>query len=74
MYQWKVNLDTKTSITKFFNAVSKVKDEVYLKSGEVLCVSAKSLLGCKLAAIEWHNLICQCDSDIYTVISEFTEE
>lgn len=74
MYQWKVNLDTKTSIFEFFDAVRKVKDEVYLKSGEVLCVSAKSLLGCKLAAIEWHNLICQCDSDIYNLIKKFTEE
>ena len=74
MYQWKVNLDTKKDIMEFFYAVSKVKDEVYLKSGEVLCVSAKSVLGCKLAAIEWHNLICQCDSDIYTVIAKFTEE
>lgn len=74
MYQWKVNLDTKTSIMKFFNAVSKVKDEVYLRSGDTLCVSAKSLLGCKLAAIEWDNLVCQCDTDIYTVIQKFTEE
>ena len=59
---------------EFFYAVSKVKDEVYLKSGEVLCVSAKSVLGCKLAGIEWHDLICQCNSDIYTVIAKFTEE
>lgn len=72
MYQWKVNLDTKTSILKFFDAVSKVQDEVYLKSGDVLCVSAKSLLGCKLAGIEWNNLVCQCDSDIYTIIADFT--
>ena len=54
--------------------LSKVKDEVYLRSGDTLCVSAKSLLGCKLAAIEWDNLVCQCDTDIYTAIQKFTEE
>lgn len=74
MFQWKIRLDTKSDITNFFNAVSKIKDEVYLKSGERLCVSAKSLLGCHLAAVEWDNLICQCDSDIYTAIQQFTEE
>ena len=74
MFQWKVRLDTKSEIDDIFNAVSKVKDEVYLRSGDTLCVSAKSLLGCKLAAIEWDNLVCQCDTDIYTTIENFTTD
>ena len=74
MYHWKINLDTGSDITNFFNAVSKVEDEVYIKSGDTLCVSGKSLLGCHLAAMEWNNLVCQCDTDIYNVISKFTED
>ena len=57
MFQWKIRLDTQSDITNFFNAVSNVEDEVYIKSGDTLCVSAKSLLGCHLAAMEWNNLV-----------------
>lgn len=74
MFQWKIRLDTQSDIYNFFNAVSRIKEEVYLRSGDILCVSAKSLLGCKLAAVEFDNLVCQCDKDIYTTIENFTTD
>ena len=74
MYQWKIRLDTLTDATKFLEAVSWVPEEVYIRSGKHLCTSAKSALGCHMAAIEWNNLLCECDSDIYTKISQFIIE
>lgn len=72
MFRWKIRLDTLTDATNFLAAVSLVPEEVYIRSGKNLCTSAKSALGCHMAAIEWNNLLCECDSDIYTKIQQFT--
>lgn len=74
MFRWKIRLDTLTDATNFLAAVSLVSEEVYIRSGQNLCTSAKSALGCHMAAIEWNNLLCECDSDIYTKISKFIVE
>lgn len=74
MYQWKIRLDTMTDANDFLVVASKIPVEVYIRSGEHLCTSAKSALGCHMASIEWNNLICECDMDIYNKISKFIIE
>lgn len=74
MYRWKIRLDTLSDANDFLFAVSQIPEEVYIRSGKHLCTSAKSALGCHMARVEWNNLICECDSDIYTKISKFIIE
>lgn len=74
MYKWKIRLDTLSDANEFLNLASGIKDEVYIKSGEHLCASAKSALGCYMAHLEWNNLYCECDSDIYCKIKKFIIE
>ena len=74
MYRWKIRLDTLSDANDFLFAVSKIPEEVYIRSGKYLCTSAKSALGCHMARVEWDNLICECNSDIYRKISKFIIE
>ena len=74
MYQWKIRLDTLTDANDFLFAVSQVPEEVYIRSGKNLCTSAKSALGCHMARIEWNNLLCECDADIFMKIRKFIVE
>lgn len=74
MYKWKIRLDTLTDANDFLFAVAKVPEEVYIRSGKHLCTSAKSALGCHMARMEWNNLICECNVDIYTKIRRFIIE
>ena len=74
MYRWKIRLDTLSDANNFLFAVSSVSEEVYIRSGKHLCTSAKSALGCHMARVEWNNLICECEKDIYTKICKFVIE
>ena len=74
MYSWKIRLDTLTDANDFLFIASQVPEEVYIRSGKNLCTSAKSALGCHMARVEWNNLICECDNDIYTKICKFVIE
>lgn len=74
MYQWKIRLETLSDANDFLFAVANVPTEVYIRSGKHLCTSAKSALGCHMARIEWNNLVCECERDIYTKISKFIIE
>lgn len=74
MYRWKIRLETLSDAHDFLETVSKIHDEVYIRSGKYLCTSAKSALGCRMASIEWNNLVCECEADIYMKISKFIIE
>ena len=65
----KIELDTMTDVNEFIAAVSNVEDPVYL-IGEHFCVNAKSLLGA-LYTMEWAEVWCECERDIYDRISKF---
>lgn len=65
----KISLDTLARVTKFVDAVSGVGCPVYLM-GDNLKVSAKSLLGA-LYTMEWGEVWCECDHDIYSLIKDF---
>ncbi len=70
----KVRLDTLSDIKNFVDVVTNVDDtEVYLTDGNNLTVSAKSILGA-MYTIEWAEVYCTCDKDIYRVIRTFIVE
>ena len=68
-FRAKVRLDTRTDILRFVERVCSVSVPVFLTSG-VYCVSGKSLLGA-IYTLEWDNLWCECEEDIYHLIEDF---
>ena len=65
----KIALETLTDIKNFVGIASTVKSDVYITSGRI-CISGKSFLG--LAhAMEYSDLWCECDEDIYHKIEQF---
>ena len=65
-----INLDTMKNVQRFVNIASAHKANVYITDNAGLCVSAKSLLGA-LYAMEFDELWCECDEDIFTAIKDF---
>ena len=65
----RVALDTMSDINEFVSAVSTVDAPVHLVSDH-FCVSGKSLLGA-LYTMEWSEVWCECDVDIYNKIAKF---
>ena len=68
-FRAKVRLDTQTEIAEFVNRVGSVSVPVFLTSG-AYCVSGKSLLGA-IYTLEWDELWCECEHDIYHLIEDF---
>lgn len=69
----KVRLDTLSDIKCFVNAVSPIAADVHLTDGNNLTVSAKSILGA-MYTMEWSEVYCTCDKDIYSNIRTFIVE
>ena len=65
----RVELDTMTDVIQFVNIATSIKEPVYLV-GEDFKVSAKSLLGARYS-MEWSEIWCECERDIYTKIEKF---
>lgn len=65
----KVELITNKDAIEFVNIATQIDEPVYL-IGENFKVSAKSLLGA-LCSMEWNELWCECERDIYTKIEKF---
>lgn len=66
----KIRLDTYQD-AKSFNAIaSRLKGNIYITDNQGLKVSAKSLLG-SLYALEFDELWCESDEDIYRNIQDF---
>lgn len=66
----KVELVTWQDVFDFANITSSVKENVYLTDGNSLKVSAKSFLGAAYT-MEWNDVYCESDADIYTKIERF---
>ena len=66
----KIRLDTMREAQEFVNITTKMPGRVFITDGEGLKVSAKSLLGA-LYAMEFDNLWCESDEDIYRNIQDF---
>ena len=70
----KITLDKMSDVTEFVNAVSGVPHEIFLSDGKRQQVCAKSQLGAILAEIEWDEMYCEGEVDIYSVIARYTAE
>ena len=67
----RIRLDTMRDVNDFVRVCATIAAPVYITDGEGLCVSAKSLLGV-MYALEFNDLWCECDEDIYHRIEKFT--
>ena len=65
----KVELETMNDVTQFVAIATQVAEPVHLV-GNDFRVSAKSLLGA-LYTMEWDDVWCECERDIYTKIEKF---
>ena len=70
MFRTKIELVGLTDVNKFVAITSKLPGKIKLSDGDSYSVNAKSLLGC-LASMEWDELYCESEADIYTHIAEF---
>ena len=70
----KINLDTMTAINDFVKAVTNYGGNVYLTDKDRnYLVSAKSMLGA-IYSMEWGEVWCESDDDIYHILSRFIAE
>ena len=65
-----IRLDTMRDVQDFVNIASRMHGNVYITDNAGLKVSAKSLLGA-LYAMEFEELWCESDEDIYRNIQDF---
>lgn len=70
MYKHRINLVTNSDIVNFVNDVSNVEGTVRLVDGKGFCVNGKSLLGA-IATVEWNELYCESENDIYQKIQKY---
>ena len=65
----RIELDTLSDVREFVNIATSITVPVYLVS-EHFRVSAKSLLGARYT-MEWAEVWCECEEDIYNKIEKF---
>lgn len=66
----KIRLDTGADAIKFSNIASKLPGNIYVLDNAGLRVNAKSVLG-MLYTLEFSELWCESDHDIYSHILDF---
>lgn len=70
----KINLDTMTDINDFVKAMVSYGGNVFLTDKDRnFIVSAKSMLGA-VYSMEWSEIWCEADEDIYHLLSRFAAE
>lgn len=69
MMKVKVALETMNDVSTFVNIASTIDHPIHLTCGDFK-VSAKSLLGA-LYSMEWQEVWCECEVDIYHKIDKF---
>lgn len=70
MNKSRIELVTYSDIMEFVNIASSIDGDVKLTDGKNFCVNGKSLLG-TVATVEWNELYCVSDKDIYGQIAKF---
>ena len=66
----KIRLDTMRDINDFVRVCTGIAPQVHITDGAGLKVSGKSLLGV-MYAMEFDEIWCECDIDIYHEIERF---
>ena len=74
MSRMKIELVTQTDVLDFMSIASKAEGEVYIEDGSGnLRISAKSILGVKMASVEWDDLYAvYSDPNISTKLFRFS--
>ena len=74
MMRVKINLDTMTVINDFVKIMAGYDGNVYLTDKDrAFVVSAKSMLGA-IYSMEWGEVWCESDKDIYHLIAPFVAQ
>lgn len=68
-----IRLDTFTDVKHFVDIATKQEGDVHITDGKGLRVSAKSILGA-MYSLEFDNLWCEAENDIYMAIRDFIIE
>lgn len=71
--KYKIRLDTLSDINKFVKIATAYPGKITLTDGDNFTVNGKSLLGA-MYSMEWENVYCQSDAEIYYLIKDFVEE
>lgn len=66
----KIRIDTIQDVSQFVSIVSQLDGKITITDNQGLCVNAKSVLGA-LHALEFTELWCESENDIYTAIEDF---
>ena len=66
----RIRLDTMRDVQDFVSIATKMQGQVHITDNTGLKVSAKSMLGA-LYAMEFEELWCESEEDIYRNISDF---
>lgn len=66
----RINLDTMKAISDFVHICTGIPVAVHVTDGAGLKVSGKSLLGV-MYAMEFADIWCECEEDIYNEIEKF---
>lgn len=69
----KIHLDTLTEVRRFVEAACAIPVPVHITDGRGLRVSAKSMMGA-IYSLEFDELWCECEQDIFHIISPFMAE
>lgn len=69
----KIRLDTVSDANRFAAIASGVEGRVVITDGNGLCVNGKSVLGA-LHALEFTDLWCESEKEIYGLIRDFVIE
>lgn len=68
----KIHIDTMTEATEFVSITTKLSGEIVVIDNKGMRVNAKSILG-MLYAMEFEELWCESEEDIYAHIIKFVE-
>lgn len=69
----KIDLETGKDISDFVAAIDSLPQDtkVYVTDNNNFRISARSMLFLSVAKIEWTELWCECEKDIYSKIERF---
>ena len=73
LMKYKIELVTLQDINDFVKIATAHDFRITLTDGKEFCVSAKSFMGA-MATVEWDELYCESEKEIYGEIAKFIVE
>jgi len=66
----RIRLETVTDVQDFVQIMNEIDEPVMIKDGVGHCVSGQSMIG-MLYSLEWKEVWCECEEDIYSRIEKY---